>query len=123
MARRSDERVKFDSCGVRKPIYLHSREGLFRLDIALVSWDLAESTRREILRDVGSNCLPVLITITSYTQAKNRINSLDELPQGQLYNYRNTGSGPKECFHIDFLPEWYYTPLDKVCPASFHPYG
>ncbi|GFO36148.1 selectin protein,pol protein [Plakobranchus ocellatus] len=46
-----------------EPTYLHSRGSLFRLDIALISTDLTESTTREVLDDVGSDHLPSLITI------------------------------------------------------------
>ncbi|GFO24650.1 hypothetical protein PoB_005115500 [Plakobranchus ocellatus] len=61
----SDERFKDDFRGVWKvrPHYLHSR-GLFRPNTAPVS-NLAESTTREALRDVGSDDLPTLIIINS----------------------------------------------------------
>ncbi|GFO44644.1 RNA-directed DNA polymerase from mobile element jockey-like [Plakobranchus ocellatus] len=64
-----------------EPTYLHSRGGLFRPDIALISSDLEESTTREVLDNVGSDHLPSLITINCCAPAQGR----DSKPR---WNYR-----------------------------------
>ncbi|GFO04217.1 RNA-directed DNA polymerase from transposon x-element [Plakobranchus ocellatus] len=46
-----------------EPTFLHSKGGLHRPDVALVSSDLIETVRREVLEDVGSDHRPSLITI------------------------------------------------------------
>ncbi|GFO00931.1 selectin protein,pol protein [Plakobranchus ocellatus] len=57
-----------------EPTYLHLQGGLFRPDIPLISTDLAESTAREVLDDVGSDHLSFLITINCCASAQGRDN-------------------------------------------------
>ncbi|GFN80094.1 RNA-directed DNA polymerase from mobile element jockey [Plakobranchus ocellatus] len=77
----AEKKFELDLSSDREPTYLHSRGGLFRPDIALISTDLEESTTREVLDDVGSDHLPSLITINCCASAQGR----DNKPK---WNYR-----------------------------------
>ncbi|GFN96032.1 RNA-directed DNA polymerase from mobile element jockey-like, partial [Plakobranchus ocellatus] len=57
------------------PTFLHSKGGQYRPDVALVSSDLVETVRREVLEEVGSDHLPSLISISSPSTARTKISA------------------------------------------------
>ncbi|GFO48556.1 RNA-directed DNA polymerase from mobile element jockey-like [Plakobranchus ocellatus] len=57
------------------PTFLHSKGGQYRPDVALVSSDLVEAVRREVLEEVGSDHLPSLISISSPSTARTKISA------------------------------------------------
>ena len=86
------------------PTFLRSKGGLYRPDTALVSSDIQELVTREVLEDVGSDHLPVLITVGIFSRQHERKAPAWNFNKADWRAYANALDTKLESVDWDALP-------------------
>ena len=73
-----------------EPTFLHSKGGLYRPDTALVSSDILDFVKREVLEDVGSDHLPALITVEIFSRQREKVTASWNFKKANWKAYAST---------------------------------